>query len=64
MASVAARPEAKSAVKWVRHGWPVIAGYLVGFGLILSIVGWHPRPLSREVAAPAAHGDAVAPAPR
>ena len=46
-------PEAKSAVKWVRHGWPVIVGYVVGFGLILSIVGWHPQPLAREVPAPA-----------
>ena len=46
-------PEAKSAVKWVRHGWPVIVGYVVGFGLILSIVGWHPQPLARDVPAPA-----------
>jgi Na+/H+ antiporter NhaD/arsenite permease-like protein len=46
-------PEAKSAVKWVRHGWPVIIGYVVGFGLILSIVGWHPQPLARDVPAPA-----------
>jgi Na+/H+ antiporter NhaD/arsenite permease-like protein len=46
-------PEARSAVKWVRHGWPVIVGYVVGFGLILSIVGWHPQPLARHVPAPA-----------
>ncbi len=46
-------PEAKSAVKWVRHGWPVIIGYVVGFGLILSIVGWNPQPLARDVPAPA-----------
>ena len=46
-------PEAKSAVKWVRHGWPVIIGYVVGFGLILSIMGWHPQPLARDVPAPA-----------
>ena len=45
-------PEAKSAVKWVRHGWPVIIGYVVGFGLILSIVGWHPEPLARDVPPP------------
>jgi Na+/H+ antiporter NhaD/arsenite permease-like protein len=45
-------PEAKSAVKWVRHGWPVIIGYVVGFGLILSIVGWHPQPLARDVPPP------------
>jgi Na+/H+ antiporter NhaD/arsenite permease-like protein len=45
-------PEAKSAVKWVRHGWPVIIGYVVGFGLILSIMGWHPQPLARDVPKP------------
>ena len=45
-------PEAKSAVKWVRHGWPVIIAYVVGYGLILSIVGWHPQPLARDVPPP------------
>ena len=45
-------PEAKSAVKWVRHGWPVIVAYVVGFGLIMTFVGWHPEPLRREVPPP------------
>ena len=40
-------------MKWVRHGWPVIIGYVVGFGIILSIMGWHPQPLARDVPAPA-----------
>ena len=40
-------PEARSVAKWVRHGWPVIAGYVVGFGLFLAVVGWHPDPLLR-----------------
>jgi len=45
-------PEAKSAVKWVRHGWPVIVAYVVGFGLIMTFVGWHPEPMRNEVPPP------------
>ena len=47
-------PEAKSVAKWVRHGWPVIVAYVVGFGLILTFVGWHPEPLRRAVPPPEA----------
>jgi len=35
-------PEAKSVGRWVRHGWPVIIGYTVGFFVMLAILGWHP----------------------
>jgi Na+/H+ antiporter NhaD/arsenite permease-like protein len=35
-------PEAKSVGSWVRHGWPVIVGYVVGFFVMLAILGWHP----------------------
>jgi hypothetical protein len=35
-------PEAKSVGSWVRHGWPVIIGYVVGFFVMLAILGWHP----------------------
>ena len=35
-------PEAKSAVRWVRHGWHVIAAYVIGFFAMLIILGWHP----------------------
>jgi Na+/H+ antiporter NhaD/arsenite permease-like protein len=45
-------PEAKSAVKWVRHGWPIIAAYVVGFALFMTFVGWHPQPLNRGVPPP------------
>jgi Na+/H+ antiporter NhaD/arsenite permease-like protein len=45
-------PEAKSVAKWVRHGWPIILAYVVGFGLIMAFVGWHPEPMRREVPSP------------
>jgi len=35
-------PEAKSVFRWVRHGWWIALGYVVGFFAMLSIVGWHP----------------------
>ena len=35
-------PDAKSVGRWVRHGWPVIIGYVAGFFVMLAILGWHP----------------------
>jgi Na+/H+ antiporter NhaD/arsenite permease-like protein len=37
-------PEAKSVGRWVRHGWPVIIGYVVGFFVMLALLGWNPDP--------------------
>ena len=35
-------PEAKSVGLWLRHGWFVAVAYIVGFFLMLAILGWHP----------------------
>jgi Na+/H+ antiporter NhaD/arsenite permease-like protein len=35
-------PEAKSVFNWVRHGWPVAVGYVLGFFALLLTLGWHP----------------------
>ncbi len=35
-------PEAKSVGLWVRHGWPIIVAYVVGFFVMLALIGWHP----------------------
>jgi Na+/H+ antiporter NhaD/arsenite permease-like protein len=35
-------PEARSVARWVRGGWPVIAGYVIGFFVMLAVLGWHP----------------------
>jgi Na+/H+ antiporter NhaD/arsenite permease-like protein len=35
-------PEAKSVGRWVRHGWPVAVAYVVGFFVMLAVLGWHP----------------------
>jgi Na+/H+ antiporter NhaD/arsenite permease-like protein len=35
-------PEAKSVGRWVRHGWHVALAYVLGFAVMLALVGWHP----------------------
>jgi Na+/H+ antiporter NhaD/arsenite permease-like protein len=35
-------PEAKSVGLWLRDGWPVAVAYVVGFFVMLAILGWHP----------------------
>jgi hypothetical protein len=35
-------PEAKSVGSWLRHGWHVALGYVIGFFVMLAILGWHP----------------------
>jgi Na+/H+ antiporter NhaD/arsenite permease-like protein len=38
-------PEASSAARWLKEGWPVVLGYVVGFFLMLALLGWHPETL-------------------
>ncbi len=35
-------PEAKSVGLWLRDGWPVAVAYVVGFFVMLAILGWNP----------------------
>jgi Na+/H+ antiporter NhaD/arsenite permease-like protein len=35
-------PEAKSVGRWVSQGWPVAVAYVVGFLVMLAVLGWHP----------------------
>ena len=37
-------PEARSVGLWLRHGWPVAIAYVVGFFVMLGVLGWHPDP--------------------
>ncbi|MBF0428878.1 MAG: citrate transporter [Magnetococcales bacterium] len=34
--------EAKSVGNWLRHGWHVTLAYIIGFFIMLTLVGWHP----------------------
>jgi len=35
-------PEAKSVGLWLRHGWHVAIAYVIGFFVMLAIIGWRP----------------------
>jgi len=60
-------PEAKSVGQWLRHGWFIPIGYVVGFFALLAILGWHPHPKQKDgaIASPPAieQSIAVPPAP-
>lgn len=35
-------PEAKSVGRWISQGWPVAVAYVIGFFVMLAVIGWHP----------------------
>jgi Na+/H+ antiporter NhaD/arsenite permease-like protein len=35
-------PEARSVGRWLTQGWPIAVAYVVGFFVMLVILGWHP----------------------
>ena len=37
-------PEARSVGRWVRHGWHVPVAYVIGFVVLLMMLGWEPGP--------------------
>jgi Na+/H+ antiporter NhaD/arsenite permease-like protein len=49
-------PEAKSVGLWLRHGWHVALAYVIGFFVMLVLIGWHPseKHKAETPAAPAA----------
>jgi len=38
-------PEARSAARWLKEGWPVVVAYVVGFFVMLALLGWNPESL-------------------
>ena len=55
-------PEAKSVGQWLRHGWFIPVGYVVGFFALLVLLGWHPHEKHKDDASPASHVQQAAPA--
>jgi Na+/H+ antiporter NhaD/arsenite permease-like protein len=49
-------PEAKSVVAWVKGGWFVAVAYVIGFAVMLALIGWHPEPKKRPHQATAVAG--------
>jgi Na+/H+ antiporter NhaD/arsenite permease-like protein len=35
-------PEARSVGAWLRQGWYIAVAYVVGFFMLLLVLGWHP----------------------
>jgi Na+/H+ antiporter NhaD/arsenite permease-like protein len=44
-------PEARSVGQWLRHGWHVAVGYVMGYFILLFVLGWHPEPLRKATIA-------------
>lgn len=45
-------PEARSVVSWLKAGWHVAVAYVIGFFVMLALMGWHPHGPHQAVAAP------------
>jgi Na+/H+ antiporter NhaD/arsenite permease-like protein len=43
-------PEARSVGAWLKGGWHVTVAYVVGFFVLLAVVGWHPDDSHRRPA--------------
>ena len=54
-------PEARSVTRWLKEGWFVVVGYVLGFAVMMLTMGWHPH--APHKVAPAAKGmiESVAP---
>ncbi len=49
-------PEARSVGAWIKGGWHVTLAYIVGFFVLLTVLGWHPdAPHGRGAPAAATH---------
>jgi Na+/H+ antiporter NhaD/arsenite permease-like protein len=49
-------PEAKSVGRWLRHGWHVALSYVIGFFVMLALIGFHPDSVPKDSAPPAKSG--------
>jgi Na+/H+ antiporter NhaD/arsenite permease-like protein len=56
-------PEAKSAAAWLKGGWHVAMAYIIGFFIMLAVVGWHPHAPHKEMRPVAGTAPASLPQP-
>jgi Na+/H+ antiporter NhaD/arsenite permease-like protein len=47
-------PNARSVGAWLRHGWYVAVAYVIGFFVLLGVLGWNPPAKAGEGVQPAA----------
>jgi Na+/H+ antiporter NhaD/arsenite permease-like protein len=49
-------PQARSVGSWLKHGWHVAVAYVLGFLVLLTLLGWQPTPQrTNRVPAAASH---------
>ena len=41
-------PESRSVFKWIKSGWHVIVAYVIGFFILLFVMGWEPETISQK----------------
>ena len=42
-------PEAKNTVNYIKGGWHVVVAYILGFIVVISVLGWQPHPPHKKV---------------
>jgi Na+/H+ antiporter NhaD/arsenite permease-like protein len=55
-------PEARSVFAWIKAGWHIPVAYVVGFLVMLAVLGWHPHSINERSAAAKTSAAVVAPA--
>ncbi len=55
-------PEGKDAIAWVRGGWHVALAYVIGFFVMLAVLGWYPQPKHEAPALASESAGATTPA--
>ncbi|MCG2592632.1 citrate transporter [Ramlibacter sp. XY19] len=53
-------PQGRSVGAWIRGGWHVAVGYLLGYALLMAVVGWNPELHGRGGHAPIGAASAAA----
>ena len=53
-------PNARSVGEWLKHGWHVAVAYVIGFFVLLAVVGWQPGNTRRHVVRPQSENAPVA----
>jgi Na+/H+ antiporter NhaD/arsenite permease-like protein len=51
-------PQARSVGAWLRAGWHVPVAYLLGYGVLMALVGWDPDGHARKPSAPSVESPA------
>jgi Na+/H+ antiporter NhaD/arsenite permease-like protein len=52
-------PEAKSVGRWLRHGWYIAIAYVIGFFVMLALMGWRADAPARNLNLPSSAAGAV-----